>query len=85
MSLCLHGAANQGQTAEEMAAAKAAEREEGEEKQRYLKIAEAIKDQLKSHEMALIALSAVWGGLPHRGLIATWSWVLYMFFGGSGG
>ena len=76
MSLCLHGAANQGQTAEEMAAAKAAEREEGEEKQRYLK---------KSHEMALIAWSAVWGGLPHRELIATWSWVLYMFFGGSGG
>ena len=50
MSLCLHGAADQGQTAEERAAEIAAEREEGEEKQRYLKITEALKDQLKSHE-----------------------------------
>ena len=48
MSLRLRGAADQGQTAEEMAAAKAAECEEGEEKQGYLKIVEILKDHLKS-------------------------------------
>ena len=49
LSLCRHCAADQGQTAER-AAANAAERQEGEEKQHYLKIAEALKDQLKSYE-----------------------------------
>ena len=44
----MHGAADQGQTAETMAAANAAEREEGEEKQGYLKIVEILKDHLKS-------------------------------------
>ena len=48
MSLFLHGAVDRGQTAEEMAAANAAEREEGEKKQRYLKIVEILKDHLKS-------------------------------------
>ena len=48
MSLCLRGAADQGQTAAEVAAAKAAQCAEGERKQRYLKIAEALKDHLKS-------------------------------------
>ena len=47
MSLCLHGARDQGQTAEERAAAKA-EQEEGEVKQLYRKIADALKDHLKS-------------------------------------
>ena len=49
MSLCLHDASDQGQTAKERAAANAAKRKESEEKQRYLKIAEALKDHLKSH------------------------------------
>ena len=39
---------DQGETAEEIAAAKAAECEEGEKKQRYLKIVENLKDHLKS-------------------------------------
>ena len=49
LSLCLHLAADQGQTAEEGAAANAVKRQEGEEKQRYLKIVEALKDHLKIH------------------------------------
>ena len=42
LSPSLHCAADQGQTAEEMAAAKAAQREDGEVKQRYLKIVEIL-------------------------------------------
>ena len=48
--LCLHGAADQGQTAEEIAAAEAAKRE-GDQKQCYLKTAEALKDHLQSHAL----------------------------------
>ena len=51
MSLCLHGAVDQGETAEEIAAAEAAKLEEGVEKQRYLKTAEALKDHLQSHAL----------------------------------
>ena len=49
MSLCLHCAADQGETAEEIAAAMAAEWEEGDTKQVFLKIVEALKDHLESH------------------------------------
>ena len=49
LSLCLHGVADRGQTAEERAAANAAMLEEGEKKQRFLKIVEALQDHLKSH------------------------------------
>ena len=49
LSPCLHCAADKGQTAEEIARAKAAECEEGMEKQCYLKILDALKDHLKSH------------------------------------
>ena len=48
MTLCLHGAVDQGETAEEMTANEA-EREEGKEKQGHLKIVEILKDHLKSH------------------------------------
>ena len=48
MSLCLHGAVDQGQTAKEIAAEAAAECEEGETKQDYLKIVEALEDPLES-------------------------------------
>ena len=48
MSICLQGAAGQGLTAEQMAAAKAAECREGKEKQGYLKIVEILKDHLES-------------------------------------
>ena len=50
MSLCLHGAADQGQTAEEIAVAEAAKKE-GDQKQTYLKTAEALKDHLQSHAL----------------------------------
>ena len=63
--LCLHCAADQGHTAEEIAGAKAIECEEGVENQRYLKIAEALKDHLKVLRacVALPVWSAVWGAL----------------------
>ena len=48
LSLCLHGAADQGQTCTEIAAAEAAKLEEGKEKQDYLKIVEALEDPLES-------------------------------------
>ena len=69
MSFCLLSAADQGETAEEIASATAAEREEGEEKQRYLKIAEALKDHLKSHPRLYCNSSEcrVGGGPLHRG------------------
>ena len=45
---CPHCAADQGETAEEIAAAEAATLEEGKEKQDYLKIIEALEDPLES-------------------------------------
>ena len=63
MSLCLHCAADQGQTAEEIAAAKAAECEEGEVKQRYLMIAEALKDHLRVVYDSTSSECPVGGGL----------------------
>ena len=47
-SLCLHGAADPGQTATEIAEEAAAECEEGEEQQRYLKIFEVLEDPIES-------------------------------------
>ena len=49
LSLCLRSAADQGQTAEDIAAEAAAECDKGVQKRDYLKIAEALKAHLKSH------------------------------------
>ena len=65
LSLGLRGAADQGQTAKEMAAVAAAECEEGEDKQDYLKIVFSLEDPLES------TWSAVRGRGPSNRPVAT--------------
>ena len=53
LSRCLHGAADQGQTAKEIAVEYEAKCEEGEDKQDFLKIVEALEDPLESASSAV--------------------------------
>ena len=63
LSLCLRGAADQGQTPKEIAAAEAATLDEGEKKQRYFKIAESLEDPLESD----------WSAVRGVGTLAPWT------------
>ena len=60
LSLCLHGAADQGQTPKDIATKDAAKWGEGEEKQDYLMIVEALEDPLES----------AWSAVPRGGTLA---------------
>ena len=65
----LRGAADQGQRLKKMVAA-IAERKEGKEKERYLKIVEALEDPLQSEDTWPLG-GAFWPWTGH----ATWSWL----------
>ena len=63
LSRCLHGAADQGQTAKEIAVEYEAKCEEGEDKQGFLKIVEALEDPLES----------AWSAVRGVGTLAPWT------------